>query len=391
MNSRALFSERELHVALFPPSRPACCTCRLDVEPPAIFDPAAATQVQTTIAVGKTAQSITFSAPASGTIGGSAGLTPTSTSGLAVSLTVDATTTNSACTLSGTTVTYAHAGSCVLDANQGGNADYATATQVQTTIAVSETASPRYLVAGASGRVYLYGSAVSSSSLSVKPRVRPVVAIARSAGDTGYYLVTALSNVYNFGGAPFYGSKAKVPLPSPVSAFATTPDGKGYWLGLANGTVYPFGDAASLSSLSLNPRVRRLVAIVPSQDGKGYYLVTKLGNVYNFGDATWYGSKARVGLAAPVTAFAATVDGKGYWLGLANGVVYRYGDAESYSGLHLNQRVRPLVAIVTSLDGKGYYLVTELGNVYNRGNATWHGSPVHGALPAPIVSAVIPD
>ena len=349
--------------------------------------PSGAYSTASIIIAATSSQSITFSAPATGAVGGSAGLTPTSTSGLAVSLSVDAATTNSACRLSGTSVTYAHAGSCVLDANQGGNADYAPASQVQTTIAVG-SASPGYLIVAASGRVYAYGSAHSSSRL--VSRHNRIVAIAPSPGDTGYYLVTKLGNVYNFGGAPSYGSTARVRLQSPVSAFATTPDGKGYWLGLANGRVYSFGDARSLSSLSLNPRVRPLVAIVPSPDGKGYYLVTKRGNVYSFGNATWYGSMAHERLSAPVTAFATAADGNGYWLGLANGAVYGYGSAKSYPRVHLNRRVRPLVAIVPSLDGEGYYLVTKLGNIYSRGDATWYGSPVHADGTGPIVSAVIP-
>jgi hypothetical protein len=40
------------------------------------------------------------------------------------------------CTVSGSTVSYAAAGSCVIDANQAGNATYAAAPQVQQTIKV---------------------------------------------------------------------------------------------------------------------------------------------------------------------------------------------------------------------------------------------------------------
>jgi len=260
------------------------------------------------------------------------------------------------------------------------------------TLSVIEPASPGYLVVDAAGRVYPYGLATSSSSLSLNPRRRPVVVIRKSIGDTGYYIVTKLGNIYNVGGAPFYGSEAAAHLSVPVTAFAVTPDGKGYWLGLANGTVYSFGDAHAYSSLSLNAKVRPLVSIAPTSDGKGYWLVTKLGNVYNFGDAGWFGSKARVGLAASVTSFARTADGQGYWLGLANGVVFPFGSAATLPGMQLNKKVRPLVSIVPTLDSNGYYLVTKLGNVYNFGDATWHGSPVHLVhRPSWIVSAAIPD
>ena len=97
---------------------------------------AAASQAQQTIAVGVAPQTISFTAPASGAVNGSAELTATATSALPVTLSVDGATTNGACSLSATTVDYLAVGSCVLDANQAGNSTYAAAPQVQQTIAV---------------------------------------------------------------------------------------------------------------------------------------------------------------------------------------------------------------------------------------------------------------
>ncbi len=98
-----------------------------------------ALQVQKTIVVGKGSQTIAFSAPSGGTVGGSVWLSPSASSGLTPVLSVDkAKTTNSACTVSGDIVRFDHAGSCVLDANQAGNADYAAAPQVQKTITVGK-------------------------------------------------------------------------------------------------------------------------------------------------------------------------------------------------------------------------------------------------------------
>ena len=60
-------------------------------------------------------------------------LAPTASSGLPVVLSVDAaSTTNGACSVSvsGYKVTFKAAGSCVLDASQAGDADYAAATQL---------------------------------------------------------------------------------------------------------------------------------------------------------------------------------------------------------------------------------------------------------------------
>ena len=42
--------------------------------------------------------------------------------------------TNSICSISGATVTFLAVGTCVVDANQAGNANYAAATQVQQSV-----------------------------------------------------------------------------------------------------------------------------------------------------------------------------------------------------------------------------------------------------------------
>ena len=115
-------------------------SCVLDANQAGNATFAAAPQVQRTINVGNAAQTITFTAPSRGTVNGSAVLTPSASSGLAVALSVDASTTNDACTLDGDTVIYQHAGSCVLDANQAGNATFAAAPQVQRTINVGNAA-----------------------------------------------------------------------------------------------------------------------------------------------------------------------------------------------------------------------------------------------------------
>ena len=99
---------------------------------------AAAPQVQRTITVGsgqKLSQSISFTAPAPGTAGGSATLS--ATGGGSGNPVVFSSGSPGVCTVSGATVTYAAAGQCVIDANQAGNGTYAAAPQVQRTITVS--------------------------------------------------------------------------------------------------------------------------------------------------------------------------------------------------------------------------------------------------------------
>ena len=93
-------------------------------------------------APGKASQTITFTAPASGTVGGQATLSATGgESGNPVVFTVDATSGTGVCNVSGTngtTLSYTAAGSCLIDANQVGNANYTAAAQAQQTITVGQ-------------------------------------------------------------------------------------------------------------------------------------------------------------------------------------------------------------------------------------------------------------
>jgi uncharacterized repeat protein (TIGR01451 family) len=104
------------------------------------------------------AQSIGFTAPASGTYGGQATLTPSATSGLPVTLSVDPSSGAGACSLSGDTVFYAALGSCVIDANQAGDSGYLSAPQVSQTITVGQAP----LTITASSATTTYGSPVPS-------------------------------------------------------------------------------------------------------------------------------------------------------------------------------------------------------------------------------------
>ncbi|HEV2258821.1 MAG TPA: hypothetical protein VGS06_37365, partial [Streptosporangiaceae bacterium] len=81
-------------------------------------------------------QSISFTAPGSGYVGDSVTLSATASSGLPVVFSVDPASGPGVCSVSGGTVTYAAPGSCVIDADQAGDAAYAAAQQVQQTISV---------------------------------------------------------------------------------------------------------------------------------------------------------------------------------------------------------------------------------------------------------------
>ena len=88
--------------------------------------------------VAKGDQTITFTstAPAGATVGGPTyTVTATASSGLTVAFTIDA-AASSVCSISGSTVSFTDVGTCVIDANQAGNANYNPAPQAQQSFAV---------------------------------------------------------------------------------------------------------------------------------------------------------------------------------------------------------------------------------------------------------------
>lgn len=122
-------------------------TCTIDANQAGNTDYLAAGQVQQSITVTKLGQTITFAAPATATAGSTYTATGTASSGLAVIYSTAS--PGSVCTISGSTITFVGAGSCVVNADQAGNEVYSAAPQVQQTIVVS-AAPPPFSVSGAS-------------------------------------------------------------------------------------------------------------------------------------------------------------------------------------------------------------------------------------------------
>jgi hypothetical protein len=141
---------------LTPPAARGCAytaagRCVIDANQAGTGKYAAAPQVQQTITVNPVPQSIAFSAPAPGTVRGSAQLSATGGgSGNPVVFSAG----SAVCTVSGTTVTYTAAGRCVIDANQAGDARYADAPQVQRTVTVSKLSQSILFFAPPSGTIF---------------------------------------------------------------------------------------------------------------------------------------------------------------------------------------------------------------------------------------------
>jgi hypothetical protein len=117
-------------------------TCVIDANQAGNADYQAAPQAQQTVQVSRhrlIRQAITFiTTPPTGPLPGDTYAVSATggRSGNSVSLTIDA-SADSVCSISGRTVTFNAVGTCVIDANQAGNADYQAAPQVQQTVTVT--------------------------------------------------------------------------------------------------------------------------------------------------------------------------------------------------------------------------------------------------------------
>ena len=114
-------------------------TCVIDADQPGDANYIAAPQAQQSFVVAQGSQTIGFVSmpPGNAIVGDSYTVDATATSGLAVVFSIDAASTAGACTISGNIVSFAGAGTCVIDADQAGDANYAAAPQVQQRIVIA--------------------------------------------------------------------------------------------------------------------------------------------------------------------------------------------------------------------------------------------------------------
>ena len=179
-------------------------TCIVNANQPGDATHQAAPQVQQSFTVGggppvASVQSISFTstAPAGAVAGGSTyTVVATASSGLAVTFSADASSAG-VCTVSGSTVSFVGAGTCVIDANQSGNASYQPAPQAQQSFAVGlatqtiafTSTPPAGAIAGGAGYTV---SAAASSGLAV--------AFSLSAGSAGVCTIAGTSVSFVGGG-----------------------------------------------------------------------------------------------------------------------------------------------------------------------------------------------
>ena len=166
-------------------------TCVITANQPGNASFAAAPQVQQSFAVAQASQTIAFTsgAPAAAVVGGTAyAVAATATSGLPVTFAIDA-SASAVCSIAGSTITFQTAGTCVVNANQAGNANWSAAPQAQQSFAVgpgSQTitftsSAPAATVAGPGYNV----TATATSGLPVTFAIDPSAsAVCSLAGST---------------------------------------------------------------------------------------------------------------------------------------------------------------------------------------------------------------
>jgi uncharacterized repeat protein (TIGR01451 family) len=154
---------------------------------------------------GATPQTITFTsaAPGNAIVGGPTYLAiATATSGLPVVLTIDA-ASGAVCAINNGTVSFVGAGTCTIDANQGGDSTYAAASEVQQPFAVTIGTAPTVLCAP-TAQIGVVGDAVSLDlSLLFAP----------PANDTLTYSATNLPTSLSIAGSLLTGTLQAGDLP----------------------------------------------------------------------------------------------------------------------------------------------------------------------------------
>ena len=283
-----------------------------------------------------------------------------------------------------------------------------------------------------SHRAPAFGSVVSLPTSTVHalptglPPTQPIVALAPTADDQGYWEVTATGTVTNFGDALFAGgARVTATTPTdPVVGIAADDATGGFWLATRSGRVIPyrapsFGAVAppaahgrrgspptthpaGLTTAGLHRRAvatasQAVVSIAATPDDQGYWEVTAGGNVISFGDAVVTSTTGDASASNPVVGIATDDATGGFWLVTRDGQVLphhapylgatvdpgaqrsapRAGGAAGSAGTATKSWRSAVVALTPTANDQGYWEVTAAGVVTAFGDAaTVAASPV---------------
>jgi len=242
--------------------------------------------------------SFTTTAPASAQVGGATyDVAATATSGLTVDLTIDA-SAQSVCSLTGLTVSFQSVGTCVIDADQPGDATYAPAPQVQQSISVdkgdqtisfSSTPTGTEAVGGTAYDVSATATSGLTVSLSIDAGAASVCSLVGTSVSfqaSGQCVIDA-SQVgdTNWNAAPDAQQSFSVGLGSQTINFTSTSPGTA----VVNGIVYTPGATATSGlavTLSIDPAASAVCSFSGS-DVTYQSAGTCLIDADQAGDANW--------------------------------------------------------------------------------------------------------
>jgi hypothetical protein len=207
------------------------------------------------------------------------------------------------------------------------------------------------------------------------PLNKPIVAIAPTGDDGGYWLVGADGGVFSFGDAGFYGSTGGIRLNKPIVGM--TADGSrgahGYWFVASDGGIFSYGSAQFFGSTGAIRLNKPIVGMAATADGGGYWLVASDGGIFAYGDAHFFGSTGGLVLNKSIVGMVPTPDDGGYWLVASDGGIFAYGDARFFGSTGSIKLVQPIVGMAAMPDGGGYWLSAADGGLFNYGTAPFYG------------------
>jgi hypothetical protein len=186
-------------------------------------------------------------------------------------------------------------------------------------------------------------------------------AIYNGSNVDSYYFAAADGGVFAIN-APFYGSAAGMSLHAPIVTMALTPDDKGYWLVGADGGVYAFGDAVFYGSMGGHPLDQPIVGMAVDRVTGGYWLVGRDGGVFAF-HAPFYGAANALHLDAPVVGMESAPSGTGYRLVASDGGIFSYNEP-FYGSMAGRPLMAPVVGVAEDAATGGYWIASADGGVF---------------------------
>ena len=221
-----------------------------------------------TLTVVRQSQTITVTSipPSPASVGGSYPLSASSDSGLDVSYSIDAATTNAACSLSGSTVSFDAAGSCVVDFNQAGNDTFAPATQMQQVISVTKVGTAVSVTTSPTPSVYGQDVQATASVTADSGTPSGSVQFSVDGTDVGNPVVVSGGSAVS----PVLTGPGGVALAAGSHTISAqfTPDDAITYASSTGSTPHVVNQAATTTTLSVHAHdLRAVVAAVPPGSG----------------------------------------------------------------------------------------------------------------------------